>query len=152
MNSTNAWIMKIDDTIYVSVAQSDLAHVLVEPDTISIPKTPPYCHQITLWNSHVLPVLDLGCLLRNTGTCSIPNLAGVFAYKDSDNVTQYGAMQLTGSPELEQVTNDQICELPDHLHALKSFSLSCFTSRSGHSVPILDVSKLFSSQTFAQVA
>lgn len=144
MSKASAWVMKVDETFYASVSQMELVHIINSPYTINIPKSPEYCQNLIIWNDNILPVVDLSRLLINVDSSTIHDVVAVITYKDSNNNIQYGGISLSCSPDLEHVENNQICELPENIKNLQTISLSCFLSKDGYEVPILDLNKLFS--------
>ena len=144
MNKAAAWVMKVNKSVYVSVSQLELVHIINKPYSINIPNTPEYCQNIIIWNDNILPVIDLSRLLNDTHSSSNLNYIAVIIYRDANSEIQYGGMDLAESPELEYVENNQLCELPEYSNEIQNISLSCFISKDGHEVPILDMSKLFS--------
>jgi len=144
MSRVAAWVMKVDDSIYASVSQMELVHIINNPCSINVPKAPEYCQNIIIWNDSILPVVDFSRILNNIDSNKLCNVVAVIIYKDSNNEVNYGGINLSESPELEYVENNQLCDLPEHTKDLQDISLSCFLSKNGHEVPILDMSKIFS--------
>ena len=144
MTKAAAWIMNIDEDLYVSISQMELVHILNDPPCVQIPQAPPHCNRTLLWNDALLPIIDLSLLLEHKTPDRAGDVVAVAIYQDAKGEHRYGGIRQLGSPKLEYVTNDQVCALPGHFDRLTPATLSCFSSTSGHSVPILDVSRLFS--------
>lgn len=144
MSKAAAWVMKVDELLHVSVSQMELVHIINTPCYINVPKAPKFCQDIIIWNDNILPVVDLSTLCNQSGIKSTRNVIAVIIYRDINNEIQYGGVVLTDSPELEHVDNSQLCQLPNHAKDLHTVSLSCFISKAGNEVPILDMSKIFS--------
>ncbi len=143
MSKAAAWIMKVGESFFASVSQMELVHIVNNPRYIEIPGAPDYCCNIIVWNDNILPVIDFSCLINSTTNSTTCDVAAVIIYRDSNNEIQYGGINLANSPELEYVDNSQSCEFPAHTKALQTISLSCFKSKSGYEVPILDMNKIF---------
>lgn len=146
MSKAAAWIMKINETIYISVSQMELVHIISNPAIIPVPRAPAYCQNIIIWNDNVLPVVDISQLLDGANDSYYNQSVAVITYRDHNNIIQYGGILLADSPVLEHVNNDQLCQLSGDTMNLHAISLSCFTSKKGFQVPIIDMSKLFSSE------
>jgi len=146
MSEAAAWIMKVDDSIYASVSQMELVHIINSPETVRVPNAPEHCQNIIVWNDNILPVVDLAVLFSKTNTNTGLDVVAVIIFRDHDNVIQYGGIRLYDSPELETVENGQVCAIPETPEYLQSVSLSCFINKRGIEVPILDTSKLFGGQ------
>lgn len=144
MSKVAAWVMKVNETLYASVSQMELVHIINNPCCINLPKAPEFCQNITIWNDNILPVVDFSRLLNDVDSNRTCDVVAVVIYKDSNNDIKYGGINLSNSPELEYVENKQLCKLPEHTKDLEAISLSCFLSKDGHEVPILDMSKIFS--------
>jgi len=144
MSKAAAWIMNVDKDLYVSVSQLELVHILDKPLCMRIPQAPSYCNSTLIWNDNLLPVMDISRLLGHQARNRAHDVVAVTLYKDRNGKHQYGGIRQMVSPELEYVTNDQICPLPGHFNGLRPATVSCFFSEKGQSVPILDMSSLFS--------
>ena len=146
MSEAAAWIMKINETLHISVSRMELVHIISDPDMVSVPRAPSYCRNITLWNDNILPLADFNRLTNGGHNNHNNQLVAVTSYRDSNQIVQYGGILLAESPELEHVNNDQFCDLSDATVKLRAISLSCFTSKRGFQVPVIDTGKLFSSE------
>jgi len=136
--------MKVDDSLYASVSQMELVHIINRPNTFNVPNAPEYCKNIIIWNDNILPVIDFSCVFNKARSSANCDVVAVIIYRNCNNEIQYGGISLAVTPELEFVDNKQMCKLPDYTGDLQSISLSCFISKEGHEVPILDMSKMFS--------
>ena len=147
MNEVAAWLMQIDRLSKVAVGQLELIHIIAEPEYIDIPRAPEYCKRIVVWNNSVIPVFDLSLLINKTSAFYQHNAVAVALY--SDMVTQkikYGGIQLIDMPTLDKVTNKQHIseiEMPEHW---RSISISGYRSKDNDVVPILNISRLFSTE------
>jgi chemotaxis signal transduction protein len=146
MSKAAAWIMKINETSYISVSRMELVHIISEPVLIPVPRAPSYCRTITIWNDNILPVADIALLLNEEDYSYYNHMVAVTSYRDSQQNVQYGGILLAESPELEHVNNDQFCHLSGATVNLHAISLSCFTNKKGFPVPVIDMSRLFSSE------
>ena len=143
MRKAAAWVMKVDQSLYVSVSQMELVHIINTPRSINVPQAPNFCQDVIIWNDNILPVVDLSVLGNQSGNKSTGAVIAVIIYRSMNDEIHYGGIVLTDSPELEQVDNSQMCQLPEHAKDLHTFSISCFRSKAGNEVPILDMSKIF---------
>ena len=82
MRKAAAWVMKVDDSLYVSVSQMELVHIINTPSLIKVPQTPKFCQDIILWNDNILPVVDLSVLCNQSGNKSTGNVIAVIIYRD----------------------------------------------------------------------
>ena len=146
MSEAAAWIMKINETLYISVSRMELVHIISDPDMIPVPRAPSYFRNISLWNDNIIPVADLTRLIEGGNNTHNNHIVAVTSYRDYDQNVQYGGILLAESPALEHVNNDQFCHLSDATVNLHAISLSCFKNKRGFQVPIIDMSKLFSSE------
>jgi chemotaxis signal transduction protein len=146
MSKAAAWVMKINENLYISVSRMELVHIISEPVLVPVPRAPSYCRNITVWNDNILPVADFSRLIDDEDNTHNNHIIAVTSYKDSQDNAQFGGILLAESPELEHVNNDQFCHLSDATMNLHAISLSCFTNKKGFQVPIIDMSKLFSSE------
>lgn len=145
MSNVTAWIMNINEKLFVSVSQMELVHIINDPVYSNIPWAPGYCHDVIVWNDNILPVVDLSGLDDHHKVNTIRGIVAVIVYRDDRGEIHYGGIFMSKSPDLEPVDNSQVCRLPAHAECLQEVTLSCFTSKKGHQVPILDIGRLFSS-------
>jgi len=146
MSKAAAWLLKINETIYVAVSRMELVHIISNPVITPLPRAPAYCRNVLIWNDNVLPVADISQLLDGDDNTPYNQTVAVISYRDNNNAVQYGGIMLADSPELEHVNNDQLCQLSDDTMNLHAICLSCFNSEKGFHVPIIDMSRLFSSE------
>lgn len=144
MSKSAAWIMNIDGNLFASVSQMELVHIINDPYYTNIPGAPDYCQNVITWNDNILPVVDLCNLLKDANSNTMTGVVAVIIYRDINDEINYGGIILAESPNLEFVQNNQLCPLPDYSSHLHEISLSCFESKDGHKVPILDITKIFS--------
>lgn len=144
MSKAAAWVMNIDETLFASVSQMELVHIVNNPSYTSIPGSPEHCQNVIIWNDNILPVMDLSRLLKKTNSSTKRDVVAVIIFRDNNDEIHYGGIILAKSPNLEFVNNEQICTLPDNTDSLRDVSLSCFESKDGHKVPILDITRIFS--------
>lgn len=144
MSKAAAWVMKVDETLYTSVSQTELVHIINKPVLFNIPGTPEYCQNVIIWNDNILPVVDISCLRDKNAQHTSREVVAVIIYRDKNNNICYGGINLVGSPDLELVENTQMCDFPTQYKDLHEISLSCFKNKSGHEVPILNMSMIFS--------
>ena len=146
MNNAAAWVMNVGEGLYVAVSRAELVHILDSPYCVRIPQAPAYCNHTAIWNDALLPIMDISYLLGHTTGSHVRDVVAVTIFKDKQGEHHYGGIRQAAPPELEYVTNDQICTPPVHLDRLAPASVSWFLSQDGHPVPILDVANLFSLQ------
>ena len=151
MSEAAAWIMKISETLYISVSRVELVHIISDPDIIPVPRAPSYCRNITLWNDNILPLADFAQLVDGGDNTNDNHIVAVTSYRNYKQDVQYGGILLAESPQLEHVNNDQFCGLSDATAKLHAISLSCFSNSKGFQVPVIDMSKLFSSEYSAML-
>ena len=144
MSNAAAWVMKVNDSMYASVSQMELVHIVNGPEPVSIPRAPSYCKNIIVWNDNILPVVDLASMFGISCNNDKYDVVAVTIYRDGSDKINYGGLRLFDSPELEDVENGQVCNIPEFPQCLRSISLSCFISKNGYEVPILDMGKVFS--------
>ena len=146
MSKVAAWLMKVNDSSYASISQVELVHIINDPVFVRVPRSPDYCQNIMIWNDNALPVVDLSQLYDTTGSKPQNNVVAVIIFRDKNNDLHHGGIALNSSPVLEYVNNSQSCTIPNQAKPLKDLTLACFTSEQGHQVPILDMTRLFSSE------
>lgn len=144
MSKIPAWVLRVENSIHVSVSQMELVHVISNPELHKVPHASDYCNDIVIWNDNMLPVICIASLLNDTSYDERLGFVAVIIYKGQNNAIQYGGIKLSGPPWLESVSNNQMCMLPDAETKINEISLSCFISKDNHTVPILDMNKLFS--------
>lgn len=143
MPESTAWVLVLDRQLLAAVGERELVHLIEMPVLLDVPRSPPYCRQVLVWNDTVLPAMDLAAWLREEPTQSRQTLAGVVAYQTQpDADPEYGALLLAGIPERVRVADDQACALPARPPNWRMLAISCF--RQGERpIPILDLPHIF---------
>lgn len=144
MDKAAAWLMSIDQNLSVAVGQMQLVHVIDRPEYIESPDSPYYCKYLVKWNEIMIPVMVLSLWLNDASIIHMNGIVAVAVYKDDDGLIRYGGFYLKSAPVLEYVDNSQSVSLEQQPDKVKYISLSCYSSASNGSVPIVNVSKVFS--------
>lgn len=144
MSGVSAWVMQLDHVLSAAVGQMELIHIVDNPELIYIPKAPSYCNHVVLWNSIVIPVLDLSAWLNDSTLVYRRNLVAIAVYRDEKGVLKYGGLHLADTPTLVTVSNDDACNLPVSSSLWQKISISCFSNDEHAPVPIIDIPKIFS--------
>lgn len=145
MNKVPAWLMQVDRISKVAVGQMELIHIIASPEYVDIPKTPEYCSRIVIWNNRVLPVIDLSSLVTGVSAYYQHNSVAVAMYVDSvTSQYKYGGIQLTDTPVMDHVSDDQFVDAAKLTQAWKAVSISAYRGGEGEVIPILNVEALFS--------
>ena len=161
MLENNGWVISLKGSWYAALGQYELVHILpYSPVLYTIPQTPPHACHVIVWQENILPVLDLATYLAEDGDAwfdtwttevSMENLVVIVAYRGfGGSETKLGALLLRKVPERVEVTDEQACELPAHLGRWTALAISCFEHPNYGPVPILDLSRIFSSELIGQ--
>lgn len=141
-----AWLLKTGQNIVVAVGQYEVVHILDKPECISIPQAPAYCSEVVLWNNRIIPIIDLTAWYSGytDSTVTSTSIVAIVVYLGPEDEYRYGGLKLRTIPVLNQVNDDQFCELPQDSSDWRSISISCFTGGAGDYVPVLDLPSVFS--------
>jgi chemotaxis signal transduction protein len=120
----------------------------MEADIFNIPRCPPYCNEVIVWENEILPILDVGALLTGRSIERENDLLGVAVYQLTDIHITYVAMHLVDLPQSIYVTDDSACPLPDYQEVWKPFAISCFKYEE-MTIPVIDLAFLFSGKVSA---
>lgn len=148
MKKVPAWVISITDNLSVAVGEFELVHVLPDvPVLFSVPKAPPYCSQVFIWQNKIIPVMNLAAKLAYQQQAS-PDahfIICIFAYRaEVTGLVEYGAIFIKNTPRRIEVGDDQACPLPHELDAWQPYSCCCFQeSKTGLVIPILKLEHLF---------
>lgn len=145
-----AWLMEVDRSLNMAVGQFELVHIVDRPEYMSIPQAPEYCKHVIVWNDKIVPVMNLSSWLTGDVQPEDIGIVAILVYKNLQEELLYGGVKLNNPPVLERVNNDQQCSLPENSDKLKPISVSCFKSSDGDTVPVLDVTSLFTERLFAK--
>jgi chemotaxis signal transduction protein len=145
-----AWIISITDTVFASVGESELVHVLPDkPDLYKVPKAPDYCQQVFIWENKIIPVMNLAVRFGHDKESSPHNhFISIFAYRaEKTALIEYGALFLNTTPIRTEVSDEQVCKLPTNLSSWRHYVRSCFQETDTQkSIPILKLEHLFAYQ------
>lgn len=146
-----AWIISITDTVFAAVGEFELVHILPDNAVLHrVPKTPDYCQQVFIWQNRIIPVMNLATrfALKQESTINDRFVISIFAYRaENTGLLEYGALFLTDTPRRSEVSDEQVCSLPDDLSAWKHYVKSCFQEiKTQKAIPILRLERLFAYQ------
>lgn len=141
-----AWLLKVGQGINAAVGQYEVIHILDKPELISIPQAPLHCNQVVLWNNRIIPIIDLSAWFAGHFEAEIASMSivAIVVYYSPEGEYCYGGLKLSSIPVLNQVKDDQFCDLPGNSVKWKRISLSSFTAPSDGVVPVLDLPSIFS--------
>ena len=143
MAESAAWVLALDHQLFAAVGEREMVHVVETPTLLEVPRSPPYCRQVLVWNDTVLPAMDLAAWLRGQPAQRQQTLAGVFAYQARPEANpEYGALLLAGIPARTRVADEQACALPKQAGNWRSVAISCFR-QGDQPIPILDLPHIF---------
>lgn len=143
IKTSKAWIFSLDNELWGAVGEREMIHLVESPVLLEVPKSPPYCRHVLVWNERVLPALDLAAWLHGHPIERNQCLAGLMVYQNPSAKLHYGALILADLPQCKSVSDDQVCPLPSEPLNWQSVAVSCFAD--GESVvPILNLPCIFS--------
>lgn len=153
MFTSNAWLLTFSDNLHAAVGNLEMVHVLPHiPDLFEIPQTPLHCRHVIVWHDKLLPLMDITMFLTgksNQEHASLTNgetVLGLMAYKPlSGEKQKYGALLMSEVPVRTEVDDQQACSLPTHPKGWAALAISCFEHHDHGHVPILDLSRIYSS-------
>ena len=142
--NATAWIIELDNGLYVAVGELEMVHIVQSPELFDIPHTPFYCSQVLFWQNNIIPVMDLLAWLEGYAIPRMHDMIGIFTYQQQpDAPLDFGALPIVSIPARAQVGDEQACELPTHPLGWRELSISCF-SDNYRVIPILDLPYIFS--------
>lgn len=143
MPESTAWVLALDRQLLAAVGEREMVHLVEMPTLLEVPRSPPYCRQVLVWNDTVLPAMDLAAWLRGHPAQRQQTLAGVFAYQVRPGADpEYGALLLAAIPARTRVADEQFCALPKQPGGWRTLAISCFR-QSDQPIPILDLPHIF---------
>ncbi|MCX7066803.1 MAG: chemotaxis protein CheW [Methylococcales bacterium] len=146
----SAWIVSITDTVFASVGEFELIHILPDsPSLYKVPKAPCYCQQVFIWQNKIIPVMNLALRFGlEQESATTHRFICIFAYRaQKTGLLEYGALSLNASPTRTEVSDEQVCKLPTDLSPWRHYFRSCFQEANTQaSIPILKLECLFAYQ------
>jgi len=119
--SLNAWLLTLNPTTQIAVADSQMTEYLLNTPVAHIPLTPDHCHHVTFWRNQIIPLISIpetdSTSTANTTANTIPNTApatlpGVqivhYLKHPSNPEPQFIALQLHTPPQRITLENNQI--------------------------------------------
>lgn len=144
INSSNAWLLALDDELPAAVGNLEIVHLLQFPALHSVPGSPFYCQNVLVWQNRILPAMDLSAWLRGRVMTRSFVLAAIAAYQNQPgDEPQYGSLLLTELPKQITVDDSQACALPEKPRGWSNIAISCFQFEDKE-VPILNLPYIFS--------
>jgi len=146
----SAWIISITDTVFASVGEFELVHVLPDnPSLYKVPKAPHYCQQVFVWQNKIIPVMNLAVRFGlEQESATTHHFISIFAYRaEKTGLLEYGALSLNATPTRTEVSDEQVCKLPTDLSPWRHYFRSCFQETNTQIIiPILKLECLFAYQ------
>lgn len=147
MKEAIAWLLDLGSGLHAAVGEGELQHLLPEVPTLHrIPRSPPYCHQVLIWEGEILPVMDLAqrILARDVMRPGGTGLMAITAFQGPATAALgHGALPLDTPPMRIRVTDAQACELPEPERIWREWASACFEHPGHGAVPVLDLARLF---------
>ncbi len=143
MSEAEAWLLELGSDLRAAVGLWELIHLIPDPPKLfEIPRCPPYCSRVFLWQEEILPLMDLQTRLLHQPVQPVPKLIAILGYGEEG---QLGALTLRTPPLRIRVRDEQACALPEEQVHWQRFTLACFLHEDYGAVPILDLQGLFAS-------
>jgi chemotaxis signal transduction protein len=145
-----AWIISITDTVSASVGEFELVHILPDnPTLFTLPKSPPYCRQVFVWQDKIIPMMNLAERFGlEKQSVSSHFIVSIFAYRaEKTGQIEYGALCSNTTPRRTEVSDTQACPLPADLSAWTQYVRCCFQeTETKKAIPILKLERIFAYQ------
>jgi len=155
--SAKGWLLHLRGQVHVAVGSRELIYVLPEePEIHAVPLAPAPTPGVIVWENRLVPVIDVGLLLRGadeaaddltTALVAMRYIVAIVAFTGegaADTGVELGALILRKVPEQVDVSDYQARELPRDLAAHGELFTSCFEHPEFGLVPVLDLMALFS--------
>jgi hypothetical protein len=145
---SNGWLLYLNGGLRAAIGLRQMLYVLPdEPVTYTVPKTPAHAARVLVWQGHLLPLIDLhvyhcGGGRFDSGASNSQAMVGVVACatgSESESSTTFGAFLMSRAPDRIQVSDSQVCGLPDEPATWAAIAASCFRHPLLGPVPILDL-------------
>ncbi len=152
MAEATAWLLSFHGNFLAAVGEREMVHLVENPQLEEVPQTPLPCRHVLLWEGSLLPAFDLTAWLTEQSTPLDRFSVGIVGWQEQPHATpQYGALIFTGVPQNIQVTDDQMCNLPEQPATWQAVAASC-VRHGDQVVPILDLARLFSGAMITDLA
>jgi chemotaxis signal transduction protein len=144
MKHSKAWALDLGAGLQAAVGDREMVHLVPSPELFDVPATPSHCRHVVIWKDEILPVVDLPAWLTGCTCQHQQSLIGIFAYQPRPGVSpRQGALLLNAIPRRLSVRDDQASALPDKPKRWREIAVSCFTTVNGVSIPIIDLTCVF---------
>ena len=146
MMQAKAWELEIGSGICIAVAACHMTEFIPIPQVVVLPLAPEYAAGLMVWRGGIIPVMDFGRIRGGVaGRSGEETGAVILAYqRRAGAAISYGAQLVAVAPKENWVRDDMACTLPaEHSGMWEILALSCY-QRDGQTIPVLDVSRMFS--------
>lgn len=145
MTAAIAWIVPLPGNVRIALGYLEFVHVLPDvPARSAIADGPAFMSEAVSWDGGIIPVFDAGKFSHGIEKRSLTTFYGIVRYRpDSTSAQQFGALKMTDIPQRVAVEDRMACDLPESQAHWRPYCVSCF-KLDGHSVPVLDLARLFS--------
>lgn len=149
MTTSQAWLLECGESLSIAVGFSEMAELLQNQYSYSIPGSPGYCSSVLVWQENtVVPVMNITSLHGEEGKDPENPYICLLRYQQAPQMPlQYLALQVNTPPRRIEIDDDQACELPDEItrSLLQPVAVSCFLHEE-KPVVILDLTYLCSAE------
>ncbi len=148
--SERAWLLDLGNNHWAAVPLHEMSQIILSPELFELPLTPSHCHQLMLFQKHILPVINIATLITGSSlTDSSGKIVGLTVYqKAPKKPLEYAAIHLANMPFMVRVEDAHMTSLPDNNDFWPLFSMSCFQYEE-RKVPVLDLAALYSAEVAA---
>ncbi|MDM8569568.1 hypothetical protein QUF50_08690 [Thiotrichales bacterium HSG1] len=145
--NSRAWLLNFGSGLQAAVGHHEMWQVLISHKLFNVPVTLPYCNEVLIFQSQILPVVDMSMLMEGKKlTQTTDSIVGITVYqKDPSQPVQYACLHLATMPQNIYVDDEQECELPVQQKHWKPFTSCCFLYKNT-AIPIINLAYLFSEQ------
>ncbi len=145
MSAAIAWIIPLPGNVRVALGYLEFVHVLPDvPARSAIADGPVFLNEAVSWDGGIIPVFDAGKFSQGIEKTSPTTYYGIVRYRANPaSPQQFGALKMTDIPQRTAVEDHMACDLPDSHAHWRPYCVSCFKLH-GHTVPVLDLARLFS--------
>ncbi len=141
-----AWLLPVAPPVHVAVGAGEIAHILAGRQGLHpVPRSPRWCRDVFLWQGQLVPLFDLGLLVRRE-TAAGPASGAIImivAYASREGDIRFGGLRAMGLPFSREVNDGQMCDYPADYPGWERIAASCFADPVHGPVPVLDLPRLF---------
>jgi chemotaxis signal transduction protein len=149
VTTSQAWLLNCGSSLSIAVGFHEMAELLQNHSSYSVPGSPGYCSSILVWqNNSLVPVMDLALLTAKNQADNEAPFVCILKYQEAPRMPlQHLALKVYTAPRRIEIDDEQVCDFPQepNFSPLRPATLTCVLHEE-NAIMIIDLARLCSAE------